>query len=94
MRIIRTRILTKHIETRDPPEPTAEDIDNEATEPTGGDDQIDDPIRIYLMQMGEILMLSRIEEIEAAKWIERSRRRFRYGMLGTDYILQASDRLA
>jgi RNA polymerase primary sigma factor len=80
----------QHIETRAPPDPTAEDLHDEAAEPTGGDDQIDDPIRIYLMQMGEILMLSRIEEVEAAKWIERSRRRFRYGMLGTAYILQAA----
>ena len=78
------------IGTHTPPERTADDLDDEATSPTGRDDQIDDPIAIYLMQMGENLMLSRIEEIEAAKWIERSRRRFRYEMLGTDYILQAA----
>ena len=77
-------------EDRDSSEPTAEDLDDEAAEPTGGDDQIDDPIRIYLMQMGEIPMLSRAEEIEAARRIERSRRRFRYGVLGTDYILHAA----
>ena len=34
---------------------------------TGDDDQIDDPIRIYLMQMGEIPMLSRDEEIAAGQ---------------------------
>ena len=33
--------------------------DSSAEELTGDDDQIDDPIRIYLMQMGEIPMLSR-----------------------------------
>ena len=59
-------------------------------ESTGEDDQIDDPVRIYLMQMGEIPMLSRQEEIAAAKRIDRSRRGFRYRMLATDYILQAA----
>jgi RNA polymerase primary sigma factor len=54
---------------------------------SGSDDQISDPIRIYLMQMGEIPMLSRQEELAAARRIERSRRRFRHHMLATDYIL-------
>ena len=57
---------------------------------TGEDDQIDDPIRIYLMQMGEIPLLSRNEEMDAARQIERSRTRFRYTMLATDYVLQAA----
>ncbi|RMF92833.1 MAG: RNA polymerase subunit sigma-70, partial [Planctomycetota bacterium] len=42
------------------------------------------------MQMGEIPLLSRKEEIAAAKAIEKARRRFRYAMLATDYILQAA----
>jgi RNA polymerase primary sigma factor len=57
---------------------------------TGEDDQIEDPIRIYLMQMGEIPLLSRAEELVAAKRIERSRRRFRRCMLATDYMLHAA----
>jgi RNA polymerase primary sigma factor len=57
---------------------------------TGDDDQIDDPVRIYLMQMGEIPMLSRQEETAVAKRIDRSRLRFRYTMLATDYVLQAA----
>ena len=57
---------------------------------TGSDDHIDDPVRIYLMQMGEIPMLSRKEEIAAAKKIERARTLFRYSMLATDSILQAA----
>ena len=36
---------------------------------TGNDDQIDDPIRIYLMQMGDIPMLNRKKEIDVAKRI-------------------------
>ena len=57
---------------------------------TGEDDQIDDPVRIYLMQMGEIPMLSRGEERAVARRIVRSRRRFRCCMLATDYVLHAA----
>ena len=52
--------------------------------------QIDDPVRIYLMQMGEIPLLSRREEVAAAKRIERARVRFRNGMMATDFILHAA----
>jgi len=57
---------------------------------TGQDDRIDDPVRIYLMQMGEIPLLSRRDEIRAARDIEKARRKFRYAMLATDYILNAA----
>ncbi len=57
---------------------------------TGGDDHIDDPVRIYLMQMGEIPLLKRHEEIDAAKQIEHSRVAFRYSMLANDYVLQGA----
>ena len=39
---------------------------------------IDDPIRMYLMQMGEIPMLNRADEISSARSIEETRKRFRY----------------
>ncbi len=58
------------------------------------DGRIDDPVRIYLMQMGEIPLLTRREEILAAKRIERARCRFRYAILETDYVLQAAIGLA
>ena len=57
---------------------------------TGTDAHIDDPVRIYLMQMGEIPLLNRAEEIAAAKRIERARTRFRHCMLATDYVLHAA----
>lgn len=57
------------------------------------DERSDDPICLYLGQMGEIPLLSRREEIEAAKRIERTRRRFRRCVLGTDYILRAASEL-
>jgi len=50
----------------------------------------EDPVRMYLMQMGEISMLSREEEIAAAKRIEATRRRFRHCMLATDFVLQGA----
>ena len=66
------------------------DADSDGEKPTGDDDQIDDPIRIYLMQMGEIPLLSRAEEVVAAKQIKRARRRFRHVMLATDYVLHSA----
>ncbi|MGO8750336.1 MAG: RNA polymerase sigma factor RpoD/SigA [Thermoguttaceae bacterium] len=72
--------------------PDQDELDEieELAEATGGDDHIDDPVRIYLMQMGEIPLLNRKEEIKAARRIERTRTRFRHSMLATDHILQAA----
>ncbi len=55
-----------------------------------GGNPIDDPVRMYLMQMGEIPLLSRAEEIAAAKEIARTRTLFRRSMLANDYVLQAA----
>jgi RNA polymerase primary sigma factor len=51
---------------------------------------IDDPVRMYLMQMGEIPLLSRAEEITCAKLIEKTRTRFRHSMLACDFMLQGA----
>ena len=48
----------------------------------------DDPVRMYLTQMGEIPLLTRRQEIELAKRIEETRRRFRTKLLENDYVLQ------
>jgi RNA polymerase primary sigma factor len=50
----------------------------------------DDPIRMYLMQMGEIPLLSRDEELSYAKEIEATRYDYRNTMLATNYMLQAA----
>jgi RNA polymerase primary sigma factor len=68
----------------------AEVIVEDASPTTGSADHIDDPVRMYLMQMGEIPLLTRAEEIAAAKEIERTRTRFRHSMLATDYVLQGA----
>ncbi len=67
-----------------------ESIDNELT---GRDDQIDDPVRMYLMQMGEIPLLTRPEEIASAKQIEKTRTLFRHTMLANDFMLEAAAKL-
>ncbi len=48
----------------------------------------DDPVRMYLTQMGEIPLLSRKEEIRLAKAIEMSRALFRRKLLECDYVIQ------
>jgi RNA polymerase primary sigma factor len=55
-----------------------------------GTDRIDDPVRIYLMQMGEIPLLSRDEEVAAAKEIDHTRRRYRTTLLASDFLLQGA----
>ncbi len=48
----------------------------------------DDPVRMYLTQMGEIPLLTRQEEIRLAKKIEDTRQRFRARLLACDYVIQ------
>jgi RNA polymerase primary sigma factor len=62
----------------------------EGADTEGSASQIDDPVRMYLMQMGEIPLLNRAEEIDSAKRIEFTRRRFRHSMLASDYLLQGA----
>ena len=61
--------------------------DDSATDPT------EDPVRMYLMQMGQIPLLTRDQEVSAAKQIEKTRERYRQTMLATDFMLQAALKL-
>jgi len=49
--------------------------------------RIDDPVRMYLTQMGEIPLLTRPEEIFLAKKIELTRMAFRRKVLESDYCM-------
>ena len=52
--------------------------------------RIDDPVRMYLTQMGEIPLLTRAEEIRLAKKIELTRTAFRRKVLESDCSLAAA----
>ena len=53
----------------------------------------DDPVRMYLTQMGEIPLLSRQQEITLAKEIEVTRAKFRRKVLECDYAVQQAVRV-
>ena len=50
---------------------------------------VDDPVRLYLLQMGGIPLLTRDTEVSSARRIEYWRRKFRDTMLGNDLKLDA-----
>src|SRR6516165_2054227 len=69
-------------------EEAPEDLDiSFLDEEEGSSRRIDDPVRMYLTQMGEIPLLSRDQEIALAKKIEITRGRFRSKVLECDYAL-------
>jgi len=83
-----------------PDEPRPEDLAAEAEEEIdlnleeelaeASSKRIDDPVRMYLTQMGEIPLLTREQEIGLAKKIEITRKIFRSRVLESDYCLQSA----
>src|SRR5579875_979734 len=70
-------------------EPVDDDEDGELT-PEDLDEisrRIDDPVRMYLTQMGEIPLLTRDQEINLAKRIEITRKKFRRKVLECHFAL-------
>ncbi|MCA8959468.1 MAG: RNA polymerase sigma factor RpoD [Planctomycetes bacterium] len=57
-------------------------------------DRIDDPVRMYLTQMGEIPLLTRAEELLLAKTIETSRERYRKSIYTSGFCQDALVRLS
>ncbi len=53
----------------------------------------DDPVRMYLTQMGEIPLLTRQQEITLAKKIEVTRAKFRSKLLECDYVIQLATKI-
>ncbi len=56
-------------------------------------EKIDDPVRMYLTQMGEIPLLTRDEEISLSKKIEITRKRYRHAVLGCGAGISAALRI-
>ncbi|MEQ8764485.1 MAG: RNA polymerase sigma factor RpoD [Planctomycetota bacterium] len=71
-------------ESAKPARKRAEEDDFFHTTPS---EKIDDPVRMYLTQMGEIPLLSRDQEIALAKEIELTRKRFRKLILGSGFAV-------
>ncbi|MBY0455770.1 MAG: sigma-70 family RNA polymerase sigma factor, partial [Gemmataceae bacterium] len=65
----------------DPEAPGYEDSDGDGR-------HIDDPVRMYLTQMGQIELLNRKQEVSLAMKIELTRRRFRRKVLECDYAMR------
>jgi RNA polymerase primary sigma factor len=53
-------------------------------------EKIDDPVRMYLTQMGEIPLLTREEEISLARKIELTRKQFRKEVLSSGFGMQSA----
>src|SRR6476659_8940128 len=65
----------------DPEAPSYEDADGDGR-------HIDDPVRMYLTQMGQIDLLDRKQEVSLAMKIELTRRRFRRKVLACEYAMR------
>ena len=76
--------LEQHsIELRD--EPVSMGEDGSPVNGEGYTEKIDDPVRMYLTQMGEIPLLTRAEELFLAKKIEISRQRYQKQLFGSGH---------
>jgi RNA polymerase primary sigma factor len=70
-----------------------DDEDEDPHRKTDTVDAIDDPVRMYLMQMGRIPLLNRQEEIASAKEIDRTRDLYRFSMMSSDFVLSGCTEL-
>jgi RNA polymerase primary sigma factor len=97
----RTRVpddgIQNAIAAADPAAPSNDSTPQPIADPKAGMSSIDetegwsdDPVRMYLTQMGEIPLLTRQEEITLAKRIEDTRRQFRTKLLESDYVIKSA----
>ena len=69
-------------EELDDDEPEAPDV--------GSSTGADDPVRLYLCQIGQFPLLTRQQETSLARQVELTRRRFRRGLLQCDFVLRTA----
>jgi RNA polymerase primary sigma factor len=69
------------------PKPLSRAVPATASRPRKSTARIDDPVRLYLLQMGGNPLLTRDTEVSSARQIELWRRKFRHTMLANDFIL-------
>src|ERR1700738_4256597 len=86
------RLIASGEPEEEPEELVDEPVDDDDGELTPEDldeisRRIDDPVRMYLTQMGEIPLLTRDQEISLAKKIEITRKRFRRKVLECHFAL-------
>ena len=67
-----------------------EEMGELAEELADQNEKIDDPVRMYLTQMGEIPLLTREKELTLAKQIEVYRKRFRYLLISNHEMMNRS----
>jgi len=86
----------EHFAEEDPKPPAA--VEEEERElPPEPPVMVDDPVKMYLRQMGQVPLLSREEEIEIAKKIEATERNYRSAVLDSAvarrYVLELSKKI-
>lgn len=89
VKITNIRDYSEDLDLADEEEPIPEE--DELSKPSKG---IDDPIRLYLVQMGAIPLISREQEVFFAKSIERTRSLYRKEVLKNDYCARCAADIA
>ncbi len=79
----------QHAKTKSTPEkPKARRGEQEEGEPAEVESRIDDPVRMYLHEMGQVMLLTRDEEIALAKQVEEGETLVDAAMFKSDLVIK------
>lgn len=87
-------IVDSHKKGTEIKEISEEELEEEEVQPLPRVARMEDPVRMYLRQMGQISLLSREEEIELAKKIEETEGKYRIAVLETKIAANRTLQLA